>query len=128
MYYKKADAILLVYDISNRQSFDKIKDYYCNKMKEFCKKNIPIILLGNKTDKENERQISHEEGIALSLSNNFKFKEASCLKNENVADAFESLIELWNIEYQKNKSIPKKSENVQLVAKNNRKIKKNECC
>jgi GTPase SAR1 family protein len=118
----------LVYDISNRKSFDKIKNYYCDKIKEFCKNNIPILLLGNKADKEKEREISQEEGITLSLSNNFKFKEASCLKNENVADAFESLIELWNIEYLKNKSIPKKSENVQLVAKNNRKIKNKECC
>ena len=118
----------MVYDISNRNSFNKIKDYYCDRIKEICKKNIPILLLGNKADKENERKVTTEEGIALSLSNNFKFKEASCLKNENVADAFESLIELWNIEYQKSKSIPKKLENVQLRAKNNRNIKKKDCC
>ena len=54
-YYQKADAILLVYDISDRKSFEQIKNYYCPKIEELCKKNIPIILLGNKTDKENER-------------------------------------------------------------------------
>jgi small GTP-binding protein len=100
-YYKKASAILLVYDITNRKSFDDIKNYYCDKIKELCKKDIPIILLGNKTDMEDERQIPQEEGIGLALSNNYKFKETSCLKNENVADAFEALIELWNVEYQK---------------------------
>ena len=52
-YYKKADAVLLVYDISNRKSFDLIKDYYCPNIKQFCKRNIPIILLWNKADKEN---------------------------------------------------------------------------
>ena len=37
-YYRKADAALLVYDISNRKSFDLIKEYYCPKIKDFCKK------------------------------------------------------------------------------------------
>ena len=63
-----------------------------------CKKNIPIILLGNKTDITKERKIQPEEGVQLALSEKIKFKETSCLKNENVADAFEALIELWNLE------------------------------
>jgi len=100
-YYQKADAILLVYDISNKKSFDQLKKYYCPKIEEFCKKNIPIILLGNKADKENERQVSIEEGTDLAVEHKFKFKETSCLKNENVADAFEALIEMWNVEYHK---------------------------
>ena len=100
-YYRKADAALLVYDISEKKSFDVIRDYYCPKIKQFCKKDIPIILLGNKTDKEQLRQIKTEEGIELALKEKYKFKETSCLKNENVADAFEALIEMWNIENQK---------------------------
>ena len=51
-YYKKADAVLLVYDISDKNTFYKIKNYYAQKIKEYCKKDIPILLLGNKTDKE----------------------------------------------------------------------------
>ena len=101
-YYKNADAILLVYDISKRLSFNKIKDYYCNEIKEIFGDNIPIILLGNKTDLVDQRQVSQEEGVALAVSHNYKFQETSALKNENVTDAFEALIELWNFEYQKN--------------------------
>ena len=97
-YYKKADAVLLVYDISNKESFDKIKDYYSKNIKEYCKKKIPIILLGNKADKEESREVDLEEGIQLALEEKYKFKETSCLKNENVADAFEALIEMWNVE------------------------------
>lgn len=89
---------MLVYDISNQTSFDKIRNYYCQKIQELCKKDIPVILLGNKTDKENERKINQEEGIQLALSHNYKFKETSCKTNENVADSFEALIEMWNIE------------------------------
>ena len=83
-YYQKADAILLVYDISNRKSFEQIKNYYLPKIEENCKKKIPIILLGNKADKENEREVSIEESIELAVEHKFKFKETSCLKNENV--------------------------------------------
>ena len=97
-YFKKADAALLVYDITERKSFDIVKNYYCIKIKEYCKKNIPIILLGNKADKEDNRKVQTEEGIQLALQEKYKFKETSCLKNENVADAFEALIELWNFE------------------------------
>ena len=100
-YYKKADAVLLVYDISNRKSFDKIKNFYVATIKENCDIGIPILLLGNKTDKEDERVITYEEGIALAIENNYEFKESSCLNNINVAGAFETLIERWNFENQK---------------------------
>ena len=103
-YYKKSDAVLLVYDITNKNSFFTIRNYYMEKIKELCTKNIPIILLGNKTDLEEKRVVSHEEGAALALSYNILFQETSCLKNENVADAFETLIELWNTEYKKKQS------------------------
>ena len=125
-YYKKANAVLLVYDITRYDSFEAIKDYYCEKVQELCQKDIPIILLGNKTDKEEERKVKQEEGISLAMSHNFKFKETSCLKNENVADAFEALIELWNIEYHKNKLKPKE-DNISLDT-NKKNHKKKNCC
>ena len=119
-YYRKADAALLVYDISEKKSFDVIRDYYCPKIKQFCKKDIPIILLGNKTDKEQLRQIKTEEGIELALKEKYKFKETSCLKNENVADAFEALIEMWNIENQK-KTIFERNRRNSNYTQNNKK-------
>ncbi len=100
-YYKKAHAVLLVYDITNRESFESIKNYYCDKVQELCQKDIPVILLGNKTDEEDERKVTQEEGISLAISHNYKFKETSCLKNENVSDAFEALIEMWNVDNQR---------------------------
>ena len=109
-YYKKADAILLVYDISERKSFDKIKQVYVQAIKDNCSKDIPILLLGNKTDKESERKITYEEGIALALEEKYEFQESSCLKNLNVAGAFETLIERWNFDnHKKQKQIQRKN-------------------
>jgi small GTP-binding protein len=48
-YYRNADCCLLVYDVSNRKSFEECK-YYIQQIKERCKQNIKVILLGNKTD------------------------------------------------------------------------------
>ena len=104
-YYRKADCCLLVYDISNKYSFDQLKDYFIETIKEKCKKNIQIILLGNKTDLEDKRQVSPEEGANLALANNYIFLETSCLKNKNVAYAFATLIEMTNREAKKAKNV-----------------------
>ena len=46
-YYRNADGCLLVYDITDRNSFDEIKGYFSEQINEKCKKDIKIILLGN---------------------------------------------------------------------------------
>ena len=93
-YYRGADGCLLVYDITNRNSFDEIKGYFCEQIEEKCKKDIKIILLGNKTDLEENREVSSEEGANFALEKGYTFLETSCLENRNVADSFETLIEL----------------------------------
>ena len=105
-YYKRADGILLVFDITNKPSFNKIKNFYVQKIKDNCKLNIPIILLGNKTDLIDEREVSQEEGINLAVNEEYIYKETSCLLNENVADAFETIIEMWNINNKKINQTP----------------------
>ena len=101
-YYKDADGCLLVYDITNNDSFERIKDYYIQKIKEKCKKNIKIVLLGNKTDKNDEREVSEKDGRDLALKNNYIFMESSCKDNYNVSDAFTALVEMTNIDMKKN--------------------------
>ena len=52
-YYKKADCCILVYDITNRREFNEIKEYFIVKIRERCKKNVKVILVGNKIALEN---------------------------------------------------------------------------
>ena len=105
-YFKDGDGVLLVFDITSKNSFEKIKNYYVDKIKEKCKKGIPIILLGNKTDLKDKRVVSQEDAIDLSVNEEYIYKETSCVNNENVADAFETIIEMWNIKNKKNKRAP----------------------
>ena len=85
---------MLVYDITHRESFEEIKGYFYEQIKERCKENIKVIVLGNKTDLEEERKVSCEEGSNFASEKGFMFLETSCLKNSYVADSFETLIEL----------------------------------
>ena len=131
-YYRRADCCLLVYDITDIKSFEACK-YYSEQIKERCKKNIKTVLLGNKTDLESERKVPPEKGAAFSLKNNYIFMETSCKKNENVADAFEVLIETTHREIEKNKDKIEEDRMSVVIDKKdyintNRKKKKNDCC
>ena len=129
-YYRKADCCLLVYDITDIKSFEACK-YYSEEIKERCKKNIKTILLGNKADLESQRKVPPEKGADFSLKNDYIFMETSCLKNVNVADAFQALIEMTHRDEQKNNKIKDNSNmiiNKSNYIKTNKKKKKKESC
>lgn len=79
---------------------------------------MKVILLGNKTDLK--RDVSSEEGAKLALKNKYIFMETSCKKNKNVADAFQALIEITNIELKKN-MIKRVSSKIVITKENNKK-------
>ncbi|XP_059166869.1 ras-related protein Rab-22A-like [Physella acuta] len=87
MYYRKANAAMLVYDITSLESFYDIKDW----VKEL-KKNVdtPIVLclLGNKSDLESGRKVSKEDAAEYASSIDAIFFETSALKNTGIEDAF----------------------------------------
>ena len=101
-YCRNGDACILVYDISRKDSFDEIKNYFKREIEEKCKKTMKIILLGNKSDLENEREVTSEEGALFALENNYIFMETSCLTGHNIYNAFETLIQITNEELKKN--------------------------
>lgn len=126
LYYKKADGVLLVYDITSLKSFNACKNYYIQEIKNECNKNVKVILLGNKTDLEGQREVTSESGANLSLENDFIFMETSCKNNYNVSDAFESLIEITNLDMKR--GINKNDDNSKLNKKGIKKNKKKIFC
>lgn len=92
-YYKKINGCIIVYDITKKSSFDEIEDYYIPKIKEKCKENTAILILGNKADQQNMRKVSFEEANQLASRYHYLYKETSCIKNINLTDVFKIIIE-----------------------------------
>ena len=123
-YYRKANAILLLYDITDKSSFEDINDFYIKEIRERCNKNIPVALVGNKLDLDNQRKVLQEDAIFLARTENYIFRETSCKTNENVANVFESLIELWNSEEKKKRQVGERSNSGEFI-KNKKRENKN---
>jgi small GTP-binding protein len=100
--YRKVDGCILVFDLTDRKSFDDIKDYFIPKVQELCKENIPVLILGNKKEMVDSRVISYEEGDELALKYEYNYREVSCVENDNLDQIFEDIIEKARV-YIKNK-------------------------
>mmetsp|Transcript_16322 Transcript_16322/g.27592 ORF Transcript_16322/g.27592 Transcript_16322/m.27592 type:complete len:141 (+) Transcript_16322:403-825(+) len=68
-YYEGASGIILVFDVTDRPSFDNLSQYWLPKISENADSNIELMLLGNKTDLINERCVSEEEANELLKTN-----------------------------------------------------------
>lgn len=88
MYYRGAQAVVLVYDITVYDSFLKAKNWFAEINKHRESNNIVIALVGNKTDLEHQRKVSREEGEAYAVSNDMMFMETSAKTPENVMELF----------------------------------------
>ena len=124
-YIKKANGILIVYDITNKQSFVNIENWVkC--AKEEMTKEIPIYLIGNKCDLEESRVIQREDGENLATQFGTKFYETSCKTGEGVEKCFTDLAaDMFNLIKKKGHS--GNSDDDKNVIINNAK-KKKKCC
>ena len=103
-YYNNANGAILVYDISDRQSFEKIA-YWKNEILTHSSPDIKIILLGNKCDLLEEREVSLAEGQDFARKENFFFMEVSAKQEKDnvVKDAVTELVrEILEGEVQRN--------------------------
>ncbi|MBY9014297.1 MAG: GTP-binding protein [Candidatus Lokiarchaeota archaeon] len=89
IYYNGAEAAFIVFDITNRESFEKIKEWHGEINQLIDEKNIPIVIVGNKVDLSEQRVISTAEGEDLAKLLSETYIETSALSGENVIDAFE---------------------------------------
>ena len=92
IYYKGAKGALLVYDISRKETFNNL-NRWVNEIKNNSDENINILLIGNKCDLEEGRQISQEEAFEKAKEINAGFLEVSALQAVNIEKAFKYLIQ-----------------------------------
>ena len=132
-YYKGAQGCLLVYDITKKKSFDNIDKWY-SELKSNSDEKIYTMLLGNKSDLEENREVSIEEAEKKAKNFNIAFMETSAYNGNNINKAFNELI---NNVYQNNKhafnqeiKVFLKDKGVEIPQENNEENKKdsNWCC
>ena len=86
-YYKNSVCACVVYDITNRNSFQNVKSWI-----EDCKKQSPktvfLVLIGNKVDLEDRREVTYEEGSIYAQKNGMLFFETSAKTGKNIEEIF----------------------------------------
>eukprot|EP00828_Plagiopyla_frontata_P048680 TRINITY_DN9413_c0_g1_i2.p4 TRINITY_DN9413_c0_g1~~TRINITY_DN9413_c0_g1_i2.p4 ORF type:complete len:160 (+),score=35.79 TRINITY_DN9413_c0_g1_i2:161-640(+) len=147
VYYQGALGALLVFDITNQKSLEKASQWL-HELKDNSQATIQILLVGNKNDLENERQVQQENAKDFAELNNLAYIETSAKTADNVEIAFGILIEqIYQIRRTVNEeiivnptpqeptnekpSLPRPQENIILTPQNQQKVvqkKKKTCC
>ena len=89
-YYRGGNGVLVVYDITDRDSFNNLNSWLIE-IEKNANKNVFKLLIGNKNDLESERKVTTEEGKEFADSNGMKFIETSAKTADKVYEAFELL-------------------------------------
>ena len=90
-YYKGAKGALVVYDITSKISFENI-DKWMLEIKEKSSKDLKLMIIGNKSDLKDGRQVSNEEAMRKAKDTGIALMETSALDSTNVKEAFHDLL------------------------------------
>ena len=104
-YIKGANGIIIIYDITNKYSL-KIAKFWIDTIRNEYKREIPIILVGNKIDLENERVVSTKEGMDFSDDNDLYFCESSAKDDINIENIFNTIFALLDEDFKDYYHIP----------------------
>ena len=127
-YYKGAKGALVVYDITSKISFENI-DKWMLEIKEKSSKDLKLMIIGNKSDLKDGRQVSYEEAMRKAKDTGIALMETSALDSTNVKEAFHDLLKEMYIELsakitQIEESLNENKEALQLETND----KKKGCC
>jgi Ras-related protein Rab-7A len=93
-FYRGADACILVYDITNEQSFKNIEQWRNNFLDNAAPddpKTFPFLLLGNKSDLQDQRAVQPADGQRLANTYTMEFRETSALTGNNIEPAIRAI-------------------------------------
>lgn len=122
-FYAGAKAAILVYDITQLESFEKIRDFWVKELREHCEKNIILALAANKYDNFMEERVDEKEAKQLADDNNMIFARTSALSGEGINDLF---IDIGNkyLNNFMNEEAKKVSKTQNIVENGEKKVKK----
>ena len=91
-YYRSSVAAIVVYDVTKRATFDRIKDWM-DEIKNNAHEKVTVILVGNKRDLKDNREVAREEGEKLARQIKVMFCETCAFELPSVENMFEALAE-----------------------------------
>ncbi|XP_069322231.1 ras-related protein Rab-17 [Eulemur rufifrons] len=91
LYFRGANAALLVYDVTRKDSFHKAQQWLRELEKEFHPGEVVVMLVGNKTDLSEEREVTFEEGKEFADRERLLFMETSAKLNHQVSEVFSAV-------------------------------------
>ena len=132
VFYKDARIAILVYDITRRETFDEIKNYWIQQIKENAPENTIIGLAANKSDLYDSEKVSEEEGKSLANEIGAIFRMTSSYENLGIAELFTSIgykllnpdLKIDNNKIQANQNNNDNNNNNTSIKLNKKKIKK----
>ena len=129
-YFRNAEGVLLAFDVTNEESFNNLKDWISSIKINMEAKNIflPLIVVGNKIDMENDREITKEEAEKFASENKYKYFETSAKTGEGVDEAIKELINLVLNQNQVDEQKIEARKSVPLKDNNQNEGKKKGCC
>lgn len=92
-YYKGANGVLLVYDVTSMKSFEHL-GYWLNELKSYEKfEEVYVVIIGNKIDNIRDRAVPFEEGEKFAKENNLKYFEVSAKTKDGIDCLFNDIIQ-----------------------------------
>ena len=91
IFYQNASAAVLVYDITRRESFDKIKNFWIKEIKENAPSDIILALAGNKSDNYENEVVNLAEGKKLAKGIDAIFQSTSAMLSHGIDELFLSI-------------------------------------
>jgi Ras-related protein Rab-1A len=116
-YYRGAHGIMMVYDITDLESFQNLNSWLIE-IEKNASKNVYKILIGNKNDMEKDRKVTFEQGKEFASQYGMKFFETSAKESTNVQEAFVAMTKEI-IKDAQDKKITVKDDNNNVVINNN---------
>ena len=126
-YFKGAHGILLIYDITCRESFKELENWL-GEVERHASSQVLKILIGNKSDLEEKREIQKDEGEAFAMRNGMQFIETSAKNNTNVSEAFEALAKIMVESSNKRNAIKIEKKTIKVEKGADLNVKKKNCC
>ena len=126
-YYKSAHAIIILYDITEQSSFEHIKNWMVE-IEKFAKQGVLKLIVGNKKDLEDKRQVSKEEAEAFAKNNGVKFLEVSAKDNINIEELFFGVVKTLYERYLKSINDNQNISGTNVVITESKITNKKKCC